>query len=88
MGETGEFGVVPLEEGVELHGGCVVDDSAHGIPLLAAAFERPVRVRAYTAPCATREEMVPLWGEMRERTSDPYRASNSVWRAELDSVTR
>lgn len=36
MGETGQFGVVAFEEGVELHGGVVVDDCAHGGPLLAA----------------------------------------------------
>ena len=35
MGEPGQFGVVTLEEGMELHGGCVVDDSAHGVPLCA-----------------------------------------------------
>ncbi len=29
MGETGEFGVVPFEEGMELHGGGVVHDRAH-----------------------------------------------------------
>jgi hypothetical protein len=88
MGEAGEFGMVPLEEGVELHGGCVVDDSAHGyLSLLRLLSNRCgcVRIRP---PCAIREGMVPLWGEMRERTSDAYRASNSVWRAELDSVTR
>jgi hypothetical protein len=30
MGQAGEFGVVTLEEGMELHGGGVVDDCPHG----------------------------------------------------------
>jgi hypothetical protein len=39
MGEAGEFGIVTFEEGVELHGGGVVDDCAHGLPLLCVSCE-------------------------------------------------
>jgi hypothetical protein len=89
VGEPGQFGVVALEEGVELHGGGVVDDCAHGGPLLAAV-------------CVCHVDDTCLFGddpdEIRKRSSDQLAdlvqtfeqsdRSTTDWQADLDSVTR
>ncbi len=77
MGQPGEFGVAPLEEGVELHGGGLVDHSALGRPLLAAAAApaRGAGVR-HVRPKCTQDESRRR-SNFRTGLRTPYGGPNS-----------